>query len=204
MSEATTSAGAPLKHLGIASSLGSLSGGKSFWTGLGALFVSRSGSRPKMSDAEAKTEAQKITKTEEEWKDSLSAMEYAVIRGKGTEPAGSGEYDKFYPKPGDGYFACRACGNPLYSAAAKFNSGCGWPAFDKCYTDSVNTNVDNTLGMRRIEIVCAKCDGHLGHVFEGEGFTKTNERHCVNSISIRYVKEALAEETSEEAVTSKF
>eukprot|EP00741_Cyanophora_paradoxa_P012321 tig00000169_g11906.t1 len=126
----------------------------------------------------------KVAKTEEEWKKQLSEQEYYVLRQKGTERATTGEYDKFYPQ--DGYFECRGCGNPLYSAASKFNSGCGWPAFDKCYKGSVKIEVDNSFGMRRVEIMCARCDGHLGHVFEGERFTDTNERHCVNSISVRY------------------
>ena len=108
-----------------------------------------------------------------------------MLRNKGTERPGTGEYNRFYPK--EGYFACRGCGNPLYSADAKFKSGCGWPAFDKCYTNAIKTHTDNSLGMQRVEIMCAKCNGHLGHVFRGEGFTKTNERHCVNSISVKYV-----------------
>jgi len=128
-----------------------------------------------------------IKKTEDQWKASLSKDEFHVIREKGTERAGTGEYDKFYPK--EGHFACRACGNPLYSASSKFNSGCGWPAFDKCYTGSVAIEVDSSFGMRRVEIMCAKCGGHLGHVFEGEHMTSTNERHCVNSVSVKYVKE---------------
>eukprot|EP00049_Salpingoeca_infusionum_P009696 m.164803 g.164803 ORF g.164803 m.164803 type:complete len:219 (-) comp14410_c0_seq2:1719-2375(-) len=127
----------------------------------------------------------------EEWKAKLTKEEYHVLREKGTERAGSGEYDKFYPKKDEGYFACRGCGEPLYSAEAKFNSGCGWPAFDKCYTGAVKTNVDTSFGMRRVEIVCAACDGHLGHVFEGEHMTPTNERHCVNSVSVKFVKGAL-------------
>ena len=125
--------------------------------------------------------------SEEEWKKQLSKAEYQVLRLKGTEPRG-GEYDHFYPAAAEGYFVCRGCKTPLYSAAAKFKSGCGWPAFDKCYANSVKTYTDNTHGMRRIEITCATCDGHLGHVFEGEGFTSTNERHCVNSISVKFVK----------------
>jgi len=128
---------------------------------------------------------EKITKTEEEWKKELSAEEYKVIRQKGTEARG-GEYDKFYPK--EGHFVCRACKTPLYSAEAKFASGCGWPAFDKCYKDAVKTNIDMSFGIKRIEIVCGACDGHLGHVFEGEKMTDTNERHCVNSVSVKYVK----------------
>jgi len=106
---------------------------------------------------------------------------------KGTERPSSGEYDSYYPK--EGYFACRACNNPLYSSESKFKSGCGWPAFDKCYENSVAIEIDESHGMRRIEIMCNNCGGHLGHVFEGENFTSTNERHCVNSASVKYVKE---------------
>jgi methionine-R-sulfoxide reductase len=83
----------------------------------------------------------------------------------------------------EGHFACRACNAPLYSAEAKFKSGCGWPAFDKCYKGAVATVTDSSFGMRRVEILCAACGGHLGHVFEGERMTPTNERHCVNSVS---------------------
>ena len=125
-----------------------------------------------------------IKKTDQEWLTSLNEDEFNVLRNKGTERAGTGEYNKYYPK--EGHFKCRACNNPLYSATAKFNSGCGWPAFDKCYKGSVVTEIDDTLGMRRIEIMCAQCGGHLGHVFENEGFTETNERHCVNSLSVKY------------------
>jgi peptide-methionine (R)-S-oxide reductase len=125
-----------------------------------------------------------IKKSEEEWKQSLSPEEYNVLREKGTERPRTGEYDKYYPK--NGFFKCRACGNPLYSAAAKFNSGCGWPAFDKCFRNSIEIEVDNSFGMKRVEIMCGNCGGHLGHVFSGERFTDTNERHCVNSVSVRY------------------
>ena len=124
---------------------------------------------------------------ESEWRAQLTPFEYKVLREKGTEPRG-GEYDGFYPKAGEGHFVCRGCKNPLYSAEAKFKSGCGWPAFDKCYKGGVKTIEDNSYGMRRIEILCARCDGHLGHVFVGEGMTKTNERHCVNSASVKFVK----------------
>lgn len=127
--------------------------------------------------------------TNEEWRKLLSKDEFHVLREKGTEYPGIGEYDGFYPK--EGHFVCRACSNPLYSASSKFKSGCGWPAFDMCYKGSIATNVDLSFGSRRIEIVCAKCDGHLGHVFEGESMTVTNERHCVNSISVKYVPESV-------------
>mmetsp|Transcript_47535 Transcript_47535/g.152321 ORF Transcript_47535/g.152321 Transcript_47535/m.152321 type:complete len:183 (-) Transcript_47535:63-611(-) len=112
---------------------------------------------------------------------------YKVLRGKGTEPARSGEYDKFYPKTG--YFVCKACKHPLYSAGAKFDSGCGWPAFDKCFENALVTKTDESYGMKRVEIMCGSCGGHLGHVFEGERMTDTNERHCVNSVSVKFVNE---------------
>eukprot|EP01129_Flabellula_baltica_P005927 TRINITY_DN2179_c0_g1_i1.p1 TRINITY_DN2179_c0_g1~~TRINITY_DN2179_c0_g1_i1.p1 ORF type:complete len:146 (-),score=35.67 TRINITY_DN2179_c0_g1_i1:39-476(-) len=131
---------------------------------------------------------QRVEKTEEEWKAILDPFSYRVLRQKGTEPPTSGEYDHFYPE--QGYFVCKGCGNPLYSADSKFNSGCGWPAFDKCYKDAIKVDVDTSHGMRRIEIMCNACDGHLGHVFEGERFTTTNERHCVNSVSVLYVEGA--------------
>jgi len=130
----------------------------------------------------------KLQKTEEEWKALLTAEEYAILRGKGTEAAGSGEYDRYFPAPSEGHFVCRACKQPLYSAAAKFDSGCGWPAFDKCYKDSIRMAVDQAYGIKRIEITCGNCGGHLGHVFLGEKHSDTDERHCVNAMSIKFVK----------------
>ena len=99
--------------------------------------------------------------------------------------AKTGKYDKFYPT--EGYFACRKCGEPIYSHQAKFDSGCGWPAFDKCYEGSIIAKPEDD-GTGRVEIVCASCKGHLGHVFKGEGFTETGERHCANSRSLQFVK----------------
>lgn len=127
----------------------------------------------------------RVEKPESEWKQELDAQAFQVLRQKGTEPARTGEYDKFYPS--EGHFVCRGCGTPLYSAKSKFDSGCGWPAFDKCYAGALKTEIDNAFGMRRVEIMCAACDGHLGHVFENEGFSATMERHCVNSVSVKYV-----------------
>lgn len=125
-----------------------------------------------------------IQKTKNQWLSDLSDEEYRVLRQKGTELPGSGEYNKFYPN--DGHFVCVACRQPLYSAQAKFDSGCGWPAFDKIVEGAVVTQTDTSMGMRRVEIMCSGCGGHLGHVFEGEGFTPTMERHCVNSVSVKY------------------
>jgi peptide-methionine (R)-S-oxide reductase len=145
---------------------------------------------------------EKVTLSEKEWKEKLEPFEYKVLRQKGTEAPGSGEYNKHYPK--EGYYACRGCGNPLYTWQAKFDSGCGWPAFDKCIKGAIATHVDSSLFMKRVEIVCAKCGGHQGHVFEGEGFTQTDERHCVNSVSVKYVPGPLPAEIAakgEEKVT---
>jgi methionine-R-sulfoxide reductase len=112
----------------------------------------------------------------------LNRAEEWVIVHKGTEPPFSGEYDKFWE---DGTYVCRRCDAPLYPSDAKFDSGCGWPAFDADVERAVK-RVPDPDGMR-IEIQCAACDGHLGHVFLGEGFTPTDTRHCVNSLSIRFV-----------------
>ena len=98
-----------------------------------------------------------VQRSESEWRELLRPEEYYVLRQKGTERPGTGEYDKFYPK--DGHFVCSGCAQPLYSAAAKFDSGCGWPAFDKIVKDSVVTQTDSTLGMTRVEIMCGGCGG---------------------------------------------
>lgn len=114
----------------------------------------------------------------------LTDLEKEVIEKKGTELAFTGEYDNFY-KPGT--YICRKCNQPLYSSKTKFDAGCGWPAFDEHFPNSVKMTSDKDG--YRTEITCANCNGHLGHVFTGENFTKTNTRHCVNSISIKFVPE---------------
>ncbi len=118
---------------------------------------------------------------------TLTSEEERVIIGKGTEAPFSGEYDNFYA---DGTFICRRCNTPLFSAKSKFDAGCGWPAFDENFPDAVKRVTDHDG--RRTEILCAHCDGHLGHVFEGERMTEKNTRHCVNSLSIRFIPEGKA------------
>lgn len=112
----------------------------------------------------------------------LTDEERRIIIEKGTEAAFTGEYDDFYK---DGVFICRQCNAPLYTSKSKFDAGCGWPAFDENLTSAVNRTLDSD-GLRT-EITCATCGGHLGHVFQGEELTDKNTRHCVNSLSIRFV-----------------
>ena len=114
---------------------------------------------------------------------ALSAEEKFVIERKGTEYPFSGEYDDFFEA---GTYVCRRCNAELYRSIDKFNAHCGWPAFDKEVPGSVTRLSDPED--HRIEIACANCKGHLGHVFVGEGLTETNIRHCVNSLSMKFVK----------------
>ena len=122
-----------------------------------------------------------MSKKKSDW-NQLNAIEKHVIVDKGTEYPFSGEYNDFKYK---GTFVCRRCEHPLYSSESKFDSGCGWPSFDDEIVGNVK-RVPDADG-RRIEIICANCSGHLGHVFKGENLTPKNTRHCVNSSSILFV-----------------
>ncbi|DBA74098.1 TPA: Peptide methionine sulfoxide reductase B2, chloroplastic [Trebouxia sp. C0004] len=133
--------------------------------------------------AQSDTKLDKNT-PDSKWKEILSAEEYHILRQKGTEPAGAGKYNKVYD---DGVYKCGGCGTPLYKSETKFDSGCGWPAYWDNIPGAVDRHEDNAYGMKRIEITCSNCGGHLGHVFEGEKFgNPKNERHCVNSKSVKF------------------
>ncbi|MEV0246287.1 peptide-methionine (R)-S-oxide reductase MsrB [Nocardia sp. NPDC050712] len=126
----------------------------------------------------------RIQLTPQEWKVKLNPEEYAVLREAGTERPFVGEYTDTKT---EGVYTCRACDAELFRSTEKFDSHCGWPSFfDPAKSDAVILRPDTTLGMRRVEVLCANCHSHLGHVFEGEGYnTPTDQRYCINSISLR-------------------
>ena len=125
----------------------------------------------------------RVVKSEQEWRAQLSPDEYAVLRQAGTERPFTGEYTDTKTT---GVYECRACGAELFRSDTKFESHCGWPSFfDPADSDAVLLREDRTMGMKRIEVLCASCHSHLGHVFEGEGYpTPTDQRYCINSISL--------------------
>ena len=126
-----------------------------------------------------------IVKSESEWHNELSDEEFRVLRKKGTELPFTGKYNNHFDK---GIYRCRACDTPLYDSESKFESGCGWPSYDRALPGALEFIKDNSHGMIRTEIVCAKCGGHQGHVFN-DGPSNTGERYCVNSVSIRFDSE---------------
>ena len=125
-----------------------------------------------------------VEKTEDEWRKELSPAEYQVLRKAGTEAPYKGEYTETET---EGVYSCRACGSELFRSTEKFHSHCGWPSFyDPARSEAVELIRDNSHGMVRTEVRCAKCGSHLGHVFEGEGYpTPTDQRYCINSISLK-------------------
>lgn len=129
----------------------------------------------------------KVNLSESEWQQKLTPEQYYVLRQKGTERPFTGEYNMHFE---DGVYHCAGCNAPLFSSEAKFESHCGWPSFDKALSDSTVVEiVDKSHGMIRTEIVCAKCGGHLGHVFD-DGPTETGMRYCINSVSIDFESES--------------
>lgn len=129
-----------------------------------------------------------INKSEEEWRKVLTDEEYHVLREAGTERPYTGKYTDL---KADGNYYCKACGNLLFTSETKYHSGCGWPAFyDKAGNTAVETRIDNSYGMSRIEVLCKKCHSHLGHVFEDGPSDKTGLRYCINSISLDFKEDS--------------
>ena len=130
--------------------------------------------------------SEKIEKTEEEWKKTLTPEQYHVLREKGTERPFTGEYADTHD---DGMYRCAGCGNPLFSSDTKYESGSGWPSFyEPIEKGAVETETDRKFGMTRNEVLCAKCGGHLGHVFP-DGPQPTGLRYCMNSAALKLEKE---------------
>jgi peptide-methionine (R)-S-oxide reductase len=127
-----------------------------------------------------------IQKTKEEWLEQLGEASYKVLREKGTERPFTGEYEKHWEP---GVYVCKGCGEELFTSATKFDAGCGWPSFYESVDKSkVLEKRDTSHGMIRVEVVCANCEGHLGHVFTDGYGTPTGLRYCINSVSLGFKK----------------
>jgi peptide-methionine (R)-S-oxide reductase len=130
-------------------------------------------------------DSQKMPENENEWKEKLDPEAYRVLREKGTEAPFSG---KLLQEKRDGMYRCAACGSPLFPSDAKFESGTGWPSFERALPGAVKETRDTAYGMERVEITCANCGSHLGHVFD-DGPTETGKRYCMNSVCLGFEEE---------------
>ncbi|PKP25996.1 MAG: peptide-methionine (R)-S-oxide reductase [Bacteroidetes bacterium HGW-Bacteroidetes-2] len=125
-----------------------------------------------------------VTKTETQWKTQLSALEYAVLRQASTERPFSSSLDK---NKAEGIYTCKACGVPLYASQNKFDSGTGWPSFDRAVEKNIEYDVDYKIGYARSELKCANCGSHLGHVFDDGPKSTTGMRHCINGVALKFI-----------------
>ena len=136
------------------------------------------------SNAQKEQKTYKVSKTETEWKDQLSSLEFYVLRKAGTERPFTSPLNKNYK---DGVYVCKACETPLFKSENKFDSGTGWPSFDKEIDGHVGFSTDHNLGYARTEEHCATCGGHLGHVFNDGPRDTTGKRHCINGVSLKFI-----------------
>lgn len=160
---------------------------KLIFIGFVLALISCNAQEKKQIDNMEENKGNKLTLSEQEWKAKLTEEEFHVLRNSGTERAFTGEFEKHYEK---GIYVCAGCKNPLFKSETKYDSGSGWPAFyDSIDKSKVREIRDKSAGMIRVEVRCAKCDGHLGHVFEDGPRDKTGMRYCVNSISLDFEKD---------------
>lgn len=138
------------------------------------------------NDKEQKKEEKKykVSKTDEEWKKELTSMQYYVLREAGTERAFTSPLNKNYK---EGVYVCAACATPLYESKHKYDSGSGWPSFDRAIKNSIDLDVDYKIGYARTELKCGTCGGHLGHSFPDGPRETTGERHCINGVALEFV-----------------
>ena len=143
---------------------------------------------PKKTSTKMETTKPEVVKSDAEWLQVLTPEQFRVTRMRGTEAPGGEAYHKF-EKEGEGTYYCVCCGAELFTSDKKFHSGCGWPSFyDAAKAKNVLEKTDESHGMRRVETVCKRCDAHLGHVFDGEGFgTPTDRRFCINAAALKFV-----------------
>lgn len=127
-----------------------------------------------------------VQKTQEEWKQLLTPQQFEILRKKGTERAFTGEYWDHFEK---GSYACAGCGQVLFDSNTKFDAHCGWPSFDQAIKGTVVYENDYSYGMSRVEVLCSKCGGHLGHVFNDGPKETTGQRYCMNSVALTFIPE---------------